>query len=68
MQEKFNEFFERPLHQALDEYQPLEEDQDWSAVVEDTDLIPVIQCGGYTVLYRKVFMVPHRKDCEIMGN
>ena len=39
MQEKFNEFFERPLHQALDAYQPLEEDQDWSAVVEDTDLI-----------------------------
>ena len=25
MQEMFNEFFERPLHQALDAYQPLED-------------------------------------------
>ena len=67
MQEMFNEFFERPLHQALDAYQPLEEDQDWSAVVEDsTDLRPVIQCGGYGVVPEGVYGTAN--DCEIMGN
>jgi len=56
----FRDFFESPLRQIMEAYQPLEQGSDWRkeiALMGGEELRPVLQCGGY-----------HQHDCDRLAD